>query len=123
MTPEAFEAEVRAKLRAAGDGAYVSTNNSPRAHRIVARSAKAYCAELYEVYASRWNDFYAAFPSQNDFVRTFWPHFIGHARTTLAGMLATNISEDLKAAIHDGLIRDQSLASTRRHVPQVKMDI
>lgn len=119
MTPD----DLLAKLRAAGPGARITDDNSPRAHRVVARSAKAYCAELYEVYASRWPDFYKAFPSQNDFVRAHWAHFIGHARATLARMLATKIDEDLKKVIHDGLIRDQSLAPTRKHVPQIKVDL
>lgn len=117
------EDEFRALVSSMGSGATLTTDNSPRAHRVVARSAKAFCAELYEVYASKMPGFYAAFPSQNDFVRAYWAHFIGVARATLARTLATNIAEDLKATIHDGLIRDQSLAATRRHVPQIKMDL
>ncbi len=115
--------EFKALITSMGPGTRLTRDNSPRAHRVVARSAKEFCAELYATYATKWPGFRDAFPSENDFVRTYWAHFIAPARATLARMLATNIAEDLKATIHDGLIRDQSLAATRRHVPQIKMDL
>lgn len=115
--------EFRALIRSMGPGAKLTSDNSPRAHRVVVRSAKNFCAELYDAYATKWPGFREAFPNENDFVRAFWAHFIAPARATLSKMLASNIPEDLKATIHDGLIRDQSLAATRRHVPQIKMDL
>lgn len=123
MNSEEFEKTVRAQLEVAGPGAALSTVSGPRAHRIVMRSARKFCEELYQVYARKMPGFYAAFPSENDFAKRFWPHFIGVARATLARSLESNLSDDLKNEIYDALIRDQSLAASRRHVPQIKMDL
>jgi len=114
---------IKRQLDAMGDGAYLSTDRSPRAHRVVMRSAREFCAELYDIYAQKWPDFYKVWPSQNEFVRRHWPHFIGAARATLARLLGTNLDEKLKIEIHDALIRDHSLAPTRSKILQVKMDI
>lgn len=118
MNQDEFEAMLKAN-----PDSHVSTIGGPRAHRVVVRSAKEFAAELYEVYASRWPGFYTRWPSQNDFVRQHWPYFIEEARATLARLLAGDLPDRLKAEIYDGLIKDHSLAGTRAHVPQVRMDI
>lgn len=100
-----------------------TSDNSPRAHRIVTRTAKEFAAELHEQYSLRWPAFASTWPSQNDFVRTHWHFFIEEARATLARLLSTNLREDLKEEIYDGLIRDQSLVPTRKGLTQVKLDI
>ena len=113
--------QIKKLLQDAGDGAYLSNSSQPRAHKVVMKVARSFCGELYEVYASRKPGFYEAFPSQNEFIRQYWIYFIGAARATLAQMLASNIDDDLKKIIHDGLIKDASLASTRKHVPQIDL--
>ena len=47
------------------------------------------------------------------FVRVLSPRLVEQARATLAAMLRTNISEDLKSEIYDALIRDASLRKVR----------
>lgn len=118
---EALNEKIKQMVNAAGDGAYLSSSSSPRAHRIVMKVAREFCGEMYEIYAKKWPDFYAAFPSENAFVRKFWPHFCGAARATLAQMLGGNYDEKLKREIHDGLIKDASLIASRSHVPQIDL--
>lgn len=55
-------------------------------HKLVAETAKAIAAEVYEVCAS--NDrFYHAYPNLKVFVRRCWPQFIKDARKALTQML------------------------------------
>ena len=102
---------------------HYSTRNVPRAHYLVMKTAREFAGELHEVYSGKWPDFHKAYPSQNAFVRKYWPAFIEEARATLARLLGENIDEKLKKEIYDALIRDQSLAPTRKGALQVRMDI
>lgn len=47
------------------------------------------------------------------FLELKWPELIEDARTTLAGMLAGNASEELKIQIHDALVKDNPLRLAR----------
>jgi hypothetical protein len=47
------------------------------------------------------------------FLELKWPELLEDARTTLAGMLAGNASEELKMAIHDALVKDNPLRLRR----------
>ena len=47
------------------------------------------------------------------FLELKWPELLEDARATLAGMLAGNASEDLKATIHDALVKDNPLRLRR----------
>lgn len=47
------------------------------------------------------------------FIEKMWPHLIGQARATLAKMLTTNISEDLKQTVYDALCKDATLKRGR----------
>lgn len=118
-----LEEQLAKHLAAAGSGATIETNNKPRAHRIVAASARAQCGELYEHFASKMPGFRQAFPDERSFVKRFWPHLISSARTTLAQSLAGPMREDLKNKVHEALIMDYSLEPQRKHIPQVKMDL
>jgi uncharacterized protein with NRDE domain len=102
---------------------HITSDSSPRAHRLVSRIAKEMCAELYVTYARKWPDFYKTWPSENAFVRAHWHFFVEEARATLARLLNSNIREDLKEEIFEALIRDQSLQPTRQGSIQVRMDI
>jgi hypothetical protein len=47
------------------------------------------------------------------FIELKWPELLEDARTTLAGMLAGNASEELKMQIHDALVKDHGLRMAR----------
>lgn len=47
------------------------------------------------------------------FLELKWPELIEDARTTLARMLGSNISEELKVSIHDALVKDNALRHAR----------
>jgi hypothetical protein len=48
------------------------------------------------------------------FLTAFWPKLCDRARATLAGMLTTNMPEDLKETIHDALVKDAEFVHVRR---------
>lgn len=47
------------------------------------------------------------------FLELKWPELIEDARTTLARMLGSGISEELKMQIHDALVKDNALRHSR----------
>ncbi len=47
------------------------------------------------------------------FLELKWPELLEDARTTLARMLGTNVSEELKTTIHDALVKDNPLRLAR----------
>jgi len=118
-----LEEQLAKYLAAAGSDATIETKNKPRAHRIVAASAKAQCGELYEIFASKMPGFHEAFPDERSFVKRFWPHLIKSARATLAQSLAGPMPEHLKKPVYEALIMDYSLEPQRARVPQVNMDL
>ena len=119
---EALDERLKEMLRLAGDGAYVSAENKPRAHRQVMQIAKEMCLALYEQFAKN-DEFYKAWPNAYSFAKQFWPHFCDEARATMAKILASNENQGLKDSCYDALIKDHSLAPSRKNVPQVRMDI
>lgn len=94
------------------------------AHFIVAQTAKDMAAAMFEE-MMKDNGRYTAWKKlcpdltpdklQTRFIAQMWPLLIKQARATLAQMLATNISETLKAQITDALIKDASLKRGRVH--------
>lgn len=92
------------------------------AHFIVAQTAKEMAGAMFEE-LMRDNGRFAAWKAvcpeltpgelQTRFIAQMWPLLIKSARATLAQMLATNISETLKAQISDALIKDASLKRGR----------
>ena len=118
-----IEEQLHEHLRRAGSGATIETQNKPRAHRIVAASARAQCGELYEVFAAKMPGFREAFPDERSFVKKFWGHFIKSARATLAQSLAGPMREDLKEKVYEALIMDHSLEPARANIAQIDMDL
>lgn len=114
---------IKELLAKAGDGAYISNNNGPRAHRLVMRQAKEFCIALHEKFCMQLPGFAQKWPDPEAFAKCFWPHFCAEARATLAQLLASTMNERLKEQIHDGLMKDHSLAHTRDNIPQVRMDV
>jgi hypothetical protein len=110
-------------LRKAGSGATVSNQGGPRAHRLVAASARAQAGEYYEVACGKIPGLADAYPNERAFVRQYWVYFIESARTCLAVSLAGNMREDLKEQIHEALLKDASLRPTRANIPQIKLDL
>lgn len=88
------------------------------AHRLVRETAIRFAVDLY-VELMQDNERYAKWKAQcpeltpewlqREWVRLCWPTMIERARATLAGMLKSNISEDLKIQISDALIKDNYL--------------
>lgn len=114
--------KIKEMLRAAGDGAYISNVDGPRAHRQVMQVAKGMCLVLYEQFAKS-DSFYKTWPSAEVFAKRFWPHFCEEARATMARFIGQTQNEHLQAQAWDALIKDQSLAHTRENVVQVRMDV
>lgn len=114
---------VKELLAEAGPGAYVSRQDGPRAHRLVAKQAKEFCMAIHEKYSGEWPEFASRWPDARAFAKKFWPHFTEEARATLARLLPKMQNPHLQNEIHDALIKDQSLRVTRANVPQVLMDV
>lgn len=97
------------------------------AHRMVVETARSMAHEVYDL-CMRRNDVWARWKqmcpeltpelSEALFVDHLYPHLIEDARATLAGVLATNISDDLREAISDAIIADTGLREGRRRARQ-----
>ena len=83
-------------------------------HHLVAKTAKEMARALYEEWASKSDLFYSEHRSMEEYADEAWPMFVEAARATLAKMLATNLSEELKNQIADALIKDNALRTRRR---------
>lgn len=68
---------------------------------------------VYEESAKRDPEFYARYPSVDEYVRLSWGLYVESARSTLAKLLSTNIPEALKAQIHEAIIADNSVRHGR----------
>ena len=77
-------------------------------HELVAETAKAMAAAVYEGMATAHNDFYVTWPSLDAFVRRRWQTFIQPAREQLAEMLSPAqqfaTTPDQRAQIHQALL-------------------
>jgi 3-methyladenine DNA glycosylase AlkC len=82
-------------------------------HKLIGETAKEMAAATYEFLAKQSDAWYAKNPSQDLWVKQAWPLYIEEARRTLASLLGTNISDDLKDQIHDAIIKDGSLRRGR----------
>ena len=89
-------------------------------HRLIAKTAKDMAHEAYQALARKSNDFYANHPNEDEYVAQTWTMFVESARTTLAYMLGTNISESLKEEIYEALLRDKSVRYDQAPVPQMR---
>jgi hypothetical protein len=93
-------------------------------HPLLRATAIEMAGELYDLMMknneqwSEWKNMHPEFGGnlaqlEIRFLELKWPELIEDARATLAGMLATNISEDLKQQIFDALVKDQGLRMAR----------
>lgn len=77
-------------------------------HKLLRKTAIGMAEELYERLASD-DIFHRLNPNRKHWVNLQWPRLVVHARTTLAGMLAMNYPDSLKAEIQDALILDHGI--------------
>lgn len=79
-------------------------------HWRVKQCAEEMAGAFYELQAHRDNVFYKDhWPSQKDFIRKNWRHFIVTARETLATMLTRDYPQKFKDEIYDALQLDANL--------------
>lgn len=100
------------------------------AHPMIAQLANEMAHELYDTMMED-NLWYEMWKFQNTgitsaqalesrFVRKNIEKLLPQARATLAGMLATNIPEELKEQIHNALVMDKTLVAKRgTNAPQI----
>ena len=67
-------------------------------HKLVAETAKAIAAEVYEVLAGN-NRFFKQYPTMKKFINSCWGDFIGDARKSLAVMLRAKPNSDPRAPV------------------------
>lgn len=81
-----------------------------QAHKIVAKTAKEFAGQFYEIAASQSNEFRKAYPSLKAFQTMQWHLFIEAARAGLELMLQSpDVPEGNKVQIRDALVKDQIL--------------
>ena len=83
------------------------------AHYMIAKTAKEIARATYEDWASKSDEFYRENRSIEEYAEASWPMFVQAARATLAKMLTSSISDDLKNTISDALIQDNALRLRR----------
>lgn len=102
--------------------AQVGKGPDQHCHPMIRATAIEMAGELYDLMMKNnqqydeWKRMHPGFsPGQLEirFLELKWPELIEDARTTLARALATNISEELKIAIHDALVKDNGLRMAR----------
>lgn len=75
-------------------------------HKMIADTAKG-CAGVQWEQLAKQNKFYKAWPDRSVFVRQNWPKYLATARAILTAMLGNpKYSDEMKAEIHDALLRD-----------------
>jgi hypothetical protein len=76
-------------------------------HELVAETAKELARAIYEEGAHS-NEFYAKWPSEEEFVRLRWSMFVQPARENLASLLHPSrksmTSDEMKRQIHEALL-------------------
>jgi hypothetical protein len=93
-------------------------------HPMIRATAIEMAGELYDLMMKnnqQWQEWKRMHPELGDnlaaleirFLELKWPELIEDARTTLARMLGTGISEELKMQIHDALVKDNGLRHAR----------
>ena len=83
------------------------------AHKLVAQTAQELAGAVYERLASKSDEFFAANPSQKQWISREAPKFLEHARAALAETLRLSTDEVERAEIGDALILDASLRRGR----------
>lgn len=84
-------------------------------HRLVADTAKEIAGDAYETLAKN-NEFFAACPSQDRFIRLSWQYYVPLAREYLTDLLTHHsTTEYVKEHIFQGLMRDGALNVPIRH--------
>ncbi len=88
-------------------------------HKMIRAIAVEMAAEVYAAVMRGDNELYNQYKSicpdltpvllEIEMIELLWPKLIPQARATMAHMLTTNISEDLKELISDALIADATL--------------
>ena len=82
-------------------------------HKLIANLCEEMANEVYEVCASKYDNWYAQNPDRKAFVRQCAPTLKEHARRTLGEMLARNdVPEAEKERIYDALVLDRTIPST-----------
>lgn len=79
------------------------------AHSYVADVAREFAMEFYAAACRKDPSLPSSDYSARLFAEHSWPLFHREARTTLAGMLGSNLDEGLKSIIYDALILDASI--------------
>lgn len=91
-------------------------------HPLIRATAIEMAGDLYDLMMKnneQWNEWkrmhegFSLAQLEIRFLELKWPELVEDARATLAGILGTNASEDLKATIYDALIKDQGLRMAR----------
>lgn len=81
-------------------------------HELVATTAKEMCRTYYEE-AAHDNDFYAKWPTTDDFLVRRWHMFIQPAREHLASLLHPDMhshtTEDQRRIIHEALLKNAAV--------------
>jgi hypothetical protein len=87
-------------------------------HILIMETAKVMAGKAYDKMASQSNSFYAAMPSESDWIAKTWPDWIEPARkalTTKLGLASTDPAE--KEIIYEALVLDRSLPKSHtRHL-------
>lgn len=97
-------------------------------HPMIRATAIEMAGELYDI-VMRDNKVYAKWKkmcpdltpttAEIAFIELAYPKLLEQARATLAGLLATNIAQNLKAEIHDALVKDNTLRRGRERLVEV----
>jgi hypothetical protein len=89
-------------------------------HQVVKKTAQELAGAFYEwqaTHTARANEFYAAYPSLDAFVRRDWPNFVRAAKECLADQLKDPaVSEIEKRDIYEALINDAQLPYSQQEV-------
>ena len=85
-------------------------------HEMIAKVAKEIAGEVYEIWASKYGDWYKENRSQKDYIDANWPTYIESARSALADVLRVGkLPDEVKETIADALIKDNSIRGRRKH--------
>lgn len=109
-------------MAAAPLNAKVGKGPDQHCHPMIRATAIEMAGELYDLMMKN-NQQYAEWKRMHPelniaqleirFLELKWPELIEDARTTLARMLGSGISEELKMQIHDALVKDNALRHSR----------
>lgn len=94
----------RAQRRASG------SSSPSHCHKLISNLAHEMAGVWYDEVAFHDNQFYAQWPSVDQFVRMNWGLFVKQARDQLAAMLGMNsVTQHVKDEIYEALLQDRVL--------------